>query len=529
MPKKNEKKINFMKTKLLLIICMIYYVNSNSQTLDNSFGMNGKVTTSFGSTVSVLTEVAIQPDNKILACGTTLVGTNYQIALCRFNTDGSLDTSFGTNGKVISNVGGTDFSGFQHIAIQTDNKIIVSGINNIGSANYDFAMIRYNSDGTLDNTFGTNGVVITDFNNGRDECYSIALQNDGKIILAGQTYLAGEYYNFGIARYNSNGSLDSTFGTNGKVSIDFGFNSVNSHSNDGAYSIKIQSNGKLILGGWSDYSGIIEVNKFAIMRLNTNGILDATFGTNGKVITDFGNDNVILALAIGSDDKIIAGGQIGFGTNQNTKIGIAKYDSNGILETTFGTNGKVQTQINTSMMKDNIWALTLQNDNKIVAGGYSLNSSNYDFSILRYNTDGTLDTSFNLNGIINTDFNNSQDRAYAITIQNDDKIVAGGFTNSGTSYNFALARYNNTILNNQTFINEKPFIIYPNPANDKINIISNKFCEIEKIIIFDALGNIVLEQKKIISEINIQNLNDGLYLIQITSENKKFDYKFIKK
>ena len=253
-----------------------------------------------------------------------------------------------------------------------------------------------------------------------------------------------------------------------------------------------------------------------------------TFGINGKVITDFGNDNVILTLAISSDDKIIAGGQIGFGQNQNTKIGIAKYDSNGFLETSFGTNGKVQTQIDPIMMKDNIRSLTLQNDNKIIAGGYSLNSSNYDFSILRYNSDGNLDSSFNLNGIINTDFNNSQDRAYGIIIQSDEKIIVGGFTNSGTNYDFALARYNNTNLNNQNNSIENQFLIYPNPTKDKIFIQNNKNIEIENVRILDILGNTVFEQSKINSEINLQNISNGIYLIQITAENKKFNLKFIK-
>jgi len=174
--------------------------------LDTSFGSGGKVTTDFGGSYHPDGfSVALQPDGKIVVAG--YAGGDF--ALARYNSDGALDTSFGSGGKVTTDFGGSD-AGYS-VALQPDGKIVVAGY-----AGLDFALARYNSDGALDTSFGTGGKVTTDFSGGRDVGYSVALQPDGKIVVAGYAGV-----DFALARYNSDGALDTSFGSGGKVTTDF--------------------------------------------------------------------------------------------------------------------------------------------------------------------------------------------------------------------------------------------------------------------------------------------------------------------
>lgn len=522
-----------MGKKVQALLFLLIGISAFSQTLDPTFGTNGKVITPINDDQDAITSIALQPDGKIVASGMSKESDQeFRTLVCRYNADGSLDTSFGTNGKVVFNYLFHESINCK-LKLQTDGKIVVA--TNVGDMefNYDFLLVRLNNDGSYDSGFGINGIVTTNFETGTNSnsVRSIELQADGKIILAGECSgndgISNQYENFAVARYNTDGSLDGSFGTNGRVSINIGSNSLSSYSIDGIYCVKLQSDGKIILAGYSDAQNPIEVYNAALVRLNTDGSIDTTFGTNGKTITNIPSTSAgLCALVINNDDSIVAGSIVNFNTNGNTKIGLMKFDANGNQDTTFGTNGITLTQINDSVMLDTVWEMALQANGKILAVGYSFNAT-IDMALLRYNTNGTLDSSFDGDGILVTDFNASADGAYTLLVQPDGKIVLGGLSGVNPNYEFALVRYTFQDLNIGTQTNTA-FTIYPNPAKSILNIQNPPNATLERIIIADLTGKKIIEQTGATNLIDVQNLQQGLYLLELDYEDGKQIEKFIK-
>jgi uncharacterized delta-60 repeat protein len=355
---------------------------------------------------------------------------------------GSLDTSFGTGGKVTTPIGNSSDYAYA-IALQPDGKIVVAGASSNGS-NDDFALARYNPDGSLDTTFDGDGKVTTAVGSGGDVAYAVALQADGKIVVAGSSH-NGSNLDFAIARYKANGLLDTSFGASelcppppGLCTLIPGTGIVTTAvggSHDGAYAIALQPDGKIVVAGFSDIGGN---NDFALARYNPNGSLDTTFHTDGKVTTAVGiNLDSARAIALQADGKIVVAGFSDIGGNYN--FALARYNPDGNLDTAFGGDGKVTTAVGGD---NGAYAIALQPDGKIVAAGYSFVTNN-DFALARYNPDdGSLDTSFDTDGIVTTAVGGSHDFARAITLQPDGKIVVAGYSNIGGNSNFALARYN---------------------------------------------------------------------------------------
>ena len=377
--------------------------------LDTSFSGDGIVSTLVGSDGGESFDAAIQSDGKIVVAGYSWNDSDSRsdFAVARFNSNGTLDTSFGTGGQVITNLGLS--SEIYSIALQSDGKIVAAGY-----LDSDFAIVRYNSNGSLDTTFSGDGKLSTDLGS-YDSIYSIALQSDGKIVATGVSN-----DNFAIARYDTNGTLDTTFSGDGKLTTDMG-------SSDGIQSIALQSDGKIVAAG---YSG----NDFAIARYDTNGTLDASFDTDGKVTTNLGSIESINSIAIQSDGKIVAAGYSG------SDFAIARYDINGTLDASFDTDGIVTTDIASS--DDGFNSVLLQSDGKIVAAGYTDNAGlSYLVAVARYNTDGSLDSTFNGDGIALTAVRSSDDSATAVAIQTDGNIVIAGYSESGPVYEFAVVRY----------------------------------------------------------------------------------------
>jgi uncharacterized delta-60 repeat protein len=354
-------------------------------SLDNSFGTGGKVTTDFFGSLDEAKSVAIQPDGKIVVVGHTLSNTGLNVGLVRYNTDGSLDLTFGTGGKVntLAGIGSLGVA----VGIQPNGKIVVGGsISNAGSQN-DFLVIRYNTDGTLDNSFGAGGVVTTDFFgiNAFDFVNALVIQPDGKIVAGGLAEKTPEpfSYDFGLVRYNTDGSLDPTFGVGGKASAEF-----MSGTKDYCEAIALQSDGKIVAAGQVTTTSLSVVD-FALARFNTNGSLDNSFGAGGKVTTDFFNNNDgALDVVIQPDGKIIAAG---FDINGFTggDIALARYNTNGSLDNSFGTGGKISSDFGSAAEEGR--AVALQSDGKILAAGivngFSLET--FDFAVGRYNGDGS--------------------------------------------------------------------------------------------------------------------------------------------
>ncbi len=394
-------------------------------TLDAAFGAAGIVSAPVGTGDAVIQSIAIQTDGKIVAAGYSFAASNHEFALARFNADGSLDAGFGTNGKVTTPIG--TYGVAYAVAVQTDGKIVAVGQGYSGST-YVFALARYNADGTLDTGFGTNGKVLTPIGAADSYAYAVALQTDGRIVAAGQSY-TGSGYSFALARYNPDGTADAGFGTNGIVVTAIG-------SYDAVNGLVIQSDGKIIAAGYSD-NGSQYV--FALARYNSSGTLDASFGqnNNGKVMTPIGSkDDEAYAVAIQADGKIVATGYSNGGTCD--LFALVRYNADGTLDTGFGTNGNVTTGLGSS---DQSRAVGIQDDGRIVAAGYSYTGSEYVFALVRYNVNGTLDAGFGTDGKVLTAIGSYDDEINAIAIQSDAKIVVGGYSQTASNEHFALARY----------------------------------------------------------------------------------------
>ncbi|HYV92926.1 MAG TPA: T9SS type A sorting domain-containing protein [Chitinophagales bacterium] len=325
--------------------------------LDSSFGIDGKVITAIG----VLDEayaVAIQPDGKIIAAGQSSPG----FAVARYNTDGALDATFGNNGIVttggIGSGGGIAFS----VAIQPNSKIVAAGVANNGF-NVDFALVRYNTNGALDSSFGTNGKVTTDFGLSDDWAFAVTVQPDGKIIEAGYSSNLMMYQTyFSLIRYNTDGTLDSTFGTYGKV-----LTTIGSSDDEEAYSVAIQSDGKIVEAGYCWNGTTID---FGLVRYTTEGVPDSSFGINGKVITAIGSgDDRASSVAIQLDDKIVASGY-SISNTLDADFALVRYNKDGTLDNSFGSGGKVTSDFDSS--QDWGTHMTIQPDGKIVMAGSSL-------------------------------------------------------------------------------------------------------------------------------------------------------------
>lgn len=406
--------------------------------LDPSFGVGGKVTTDFFNNFDDAFDLAIQPDGKIIVVGTTFSVSATDFAIARYNSNGSLDPTFGAGGKVT-----TDFYGQRDtatsVALQSDGKIIVAG-SAATAISSDFGLARYNSNGSLDTSFGTGGKVTTDFFGLNDSGNGVAIQSDGKIVVAGATRVDGLIpvrVDFALARYNSNGSLDPTFGSSGKVTTDFfGFS-------DDAEAIAFQPNGKFVVSGRAETSPRTgtepEPGEFALARYNADGSLDFGFGNNGRVTTAIGRDSGIGDIALQPDGRIVAAGGTS-SVDQPPNFALARYNNIGGLDPTFGSSGIVITDIRG--FQDGASALKLQSDGKIVVAGASQDSSfSSDFALVRYTTTGSLDSSFGTGGKIITDFFGRSDVARALAIQQDGRIIAAGLVGSDTQFDFGLARY----------------------------------------------------------------------------------------
>jgi uncharacterized delta-60 repeat protein len=411
----------------------------------SSFGTNGIVTTAIGSGDDYGNSVAIQSDGKIVVAGHSYNGTNHDFAVVRYNTDGSLDTNFGNSGKVTTAIGSTTDIGYS-VEIQSDGKIVVAGYSDNGS-NEDIVIVRYYTDGSLDTTFGgnNNGIVTTAIGSGDERGYSVAIQSDNKLVVAGSTF-DGSMMNFAVVRYNTDGSLDTTFGGDGKVTTDISEGTPETagalYYGDSGKEVVIQSDGKIVVVGYSHTgSNTFGDNDIAVVRYNTDGSLDTGFGTGGKVTTAIGiREDEAHAVVIQSDNKIVIAGRSKI--NSNHDFIAVRYNTNGSLDTSFGTDGKVNTAFGTRI--DNGWAMALQSDGKIVVAGTSqITGTTYDFSLVRYKTDGSLDETFGTGGKVTTDGVGSQnDRVYDIAIQSDGKIVVAGHSYNGTNHDFAVVRYN---------------------------------------------------------------------------------------
>jgi uncharacterized delta-60 repeat protein len=367
-----------------LLIAIANPAASPPRDLDSSFAGGGIVTRDFADSTDEARGVAIQGDGKLVTAGVARIPGFGDFALARYKTDGSLDPTFSGDGLVTTDFG-SSAEAFA-VAIQGDGKIVAAGY----ASDADFALARYNTDGSLDPTFDGDGLVTTDFAGDFDRARAMVIQGDGKIVAAGWAVVPGPCC-FALARYNTDGSLDTTFSGDGRVTTDFGA--------DGAQAVALQADGKIVAGGFTVVTGTID---FALARYNSDGSLDTTFSGDGKVATNFtGDPDEARALAIQGDGKIVAAG--GAGVFGIADFALARYKTDGSLDPSFGGDGKVRMDFAGGI--DEASAMAIQGDGKIVAAGrVRVSVNNYDFALARYNTDGSLDPSFDVDGLVTTDF-----------------------------------------------------------------------------------------------------------------------------
>lgn len=352
-------------------------------------------------------------------------------------TPGAKDPNFGVGGITVSPLTTTSDTGKTN-AIQSDGRVVVAGdvpgfTGNIDTSS-DFAIVRYTTTGSLDTTFGTNGVAYITFRT-FDRVLDMVVQSDDKIIVVGETFNSGAQSDIAVLRLNANGSIDTTFGPGqtGITTIDiFG-------TNDSGAAVALDSVGRIVIGGSTVSNG-----RFigAVVRLDVNGVLDAGFDGDGIQTYFFGTQaDVATGVAINNVDQVLVAGNTL--SNNNQVFHVTKFNPDGSLDTTFGFSGPGRSLVGVGVGEDFARGIVWMPIGRIVVGGYSRQANNnFDFFAARFNSEGQLDTSFSTDGVATADFGSNQDLANSVAVQRDGRIVVAGATRAGAIGVFAMARWN---------------------------------------------------------------------------------------
>lgn len=516
---------NQLAKKLMLLSLPFTACFGQALVLDPSFDTDGKVVTPVLEGLNLVYDMAIQSDGKIVAVGYALTGINYDVAIARYNTDGSLDFTFNSTGIRVVDLGSNDDIAYG-VAIQSDGKIVIAGSKSNGS-NTDFLLMRFNSNGTSDNSFDGDGEVTTTFDVSYECAYDVAIQPDGKIIAAGNAFMDSTY-TFAMARYNSNGSLDNSFGTLGKVTTLLAFA-------DEARAMVLQPDGKIVLTGTTKQSDFSI--QFGVARYNSNGTLDNTFNSTGKVITSVTTYNdTPQAIALQVDGKIVVAGK---GTPVGPEqFAVVRYNTNGSLDTSFNGTGMVTTAFGSTW--DEARAVVIQSDGKIIAGGLA-NSGGMKFAMARYNPNGSLDGTFGTSGKLLTPFGSSAS-IWSMVIQPDGKVLAGGYSGAAADYDFGIARFGpNTKPSgvDEFGISNNNISVYPNPFTNQITVkytllssekVSIQLVDIEGKVLAHYLSGQLQDAGAYQQNLTMpEDLANGTYLIVLLTPSGSAGVKVIKK
>ncbi|MBN1646569.1 MAG: InlB B-repeat-containing protein [Spirochaetales bacterium] len=398
-----------------------------SGTLDLKFGGTGIVTSNAIAEADYIKALVIQQDNKIVACGSAsdVTGGNH-LNVARYQPDGGVDVA-----PVMPISGNANFG--TAVALQNDGRIVAAGYTQ--NTDWDFAAARLTTGFALDSaTFGTGGIYTDSmYVTGNDEARAVKVQNNGKILIGGYAYASSQ--DIAVVRLNPDGSYDTDdgdggFGLTGNGKFIYGIG-TSECIND----IAVQADGKILLAGFTGTAG--PGSDFLLIRLNENGRLDTTFNSTGIVLTDVGEgDDEALSVQLYPDGRILVGGYL------NDNYAIVRYNSDGSLDTTFDGDGILLGSTVIPPITKNIRDMVLLPDGKIVVAGDYTNVSDTDIFVIRYNSNGTFDTSFgtDMTGIVSIDVNGTNDACNSIAVQPDGKIVLGGITVTGGSSDFLLIR-----------------------------------------------------------------------------------------
>jgi uncharacterized delta-60 repeat protein len=411
----------------------------NSGYLDPTFGPNhdGTVFTDFHGNNDVAYCSTFQADGKIVVVGSAVgdATVNCDVAVARYTANGTLDPTFGSGGTVWIEWP-LEHAEARAVAVQPDGKIVVAGFFGADSK-YEFLLLRCNSNGSPDTSFGNNGIVRTQIFGGYNDderIASLALQTDGRIVVAGQ---AGG--GFELARYNTDGSLDTSFGPDHKGTV---HTFVGNYAS-AAYAVAIQADGKILAAGQD--RTYAKQNGFALVRYNQDGSVDNSFGPNhnGTVVTNFANDVDAAYSLVLTGNKILAAGECGQPQGGQQDFAAARYNLDGSLDPSFGVNhdGKVTIDFGCNA---NANSVAVQSNGDLVLAGWANNGSGGEFALARLLPNGSLDTTIGSAGLITTALTLGDDGINHVLLQTDGKIVAAGHGGPTDNEDFALARYDLT-------------------------------------------------------------------------------------
>jgi uncharacterized delta-60 repeat protein len=521
-----------MKNKFLLTVTFLVSSFSFSQNwgLDQDFNSVGFNTANMIVNGDDYAECStIQSDGKILIAG-------YGLRIARFNTNGTLDTSFANSGYTLSYGNNVSLNYIKQIIITPTNKILVVGA--IYTNKWYLYLAQYNENGTLDTTFGVGGRKNIDVGPSITMTVGNAIYtSDNKIFIATTSYFSDGDFN--ITKCNKFGELETAFGGTGIITYDgMGY--------DQGGKITLRSDGKLLLSGNSNVNPANGTYKqYVQMLINSDGTLDTTFGTSGKVLTNLATNNtqVINDMYLLTDNSILVTGSIVI-TNSTIYDGfVAKFNANGTLDTSFGTNGISQVFFTdtdgSQAITDMVNKITVQNDGKIIIAGFSNGAGNISkFSVALLNSTGTFDETFGNNGTMTFPINGFNDVITDVKSQSDGKIVVSGQTkinNLDRSYVVARLTPNSTLTTLETTSTIPSIQLYPNPAKETITINGlNSYFSTSKInltlwsIEGKALKSLNLTNGNDSYELLLSTLSSGIYMLKISDGSKVITQKFVK-
>jgi uncharacterized delta-60 repeat protein len=438
-------KQRFSLFAFAILMCAASYAAAQAGSLDPTFGKNGIVATS----MRAANAVALQGDGKIVLAGGGIFDDGLADALTRLNTDGSLDTSFGSGGTAYLLPPNTEYVGlgFYAIAIQSNGEIVAAGITQSSLGGYsNFVQVaRVESNGSLDTSFGSGGFTATTaigstpYDVTGPEDVALALQNNGSILVA------SSYFNL-LARFTTSGQLDTTFGSGGIVNLaNPGPNGTSAPTR-----IAVEASGKILVASGSG-GPTPQVQAGTISRYNANGSLDTTFGAAGTAASVAS----AAALLLQGDGKIVAAGSLTSKLNappagNDVGFGVVRYTASGITDKTFGSGGVAVVDFGTNAPLSGAFAIAIQSNGELVAGGAAAQGAlnlSFDsaFGLARFTTTGALDTSFGTGGLVTTTLVSGSSNVYSyvngLAIQSDGKIVAAGNTSVDQGFGAGTAAY----------------------------------------------------------------------------------------
>jgi uncharacterized delta-60 repeat protein len=423
---------------LVMVLGAAAQSQANPGDLDVAFGASGQRSTDLGGTYDWGYATAVQPDGRILAAGVTNARGTHDFAVTRYLPGGTLDPSFGDQGVAITDFG-KSWDWAYALALQPDGHVVVAGASDRGGSR-DFALARYDAKGRLDDSFGDHGRVLTPVRPlTTDIVHSVVVQPDGSIVASGVSFddkvTLRPHGDFMLARYKPEGQLDPAFGVGGVVTTNF-----DAESYDEPYAMALQPDGRIVLGGTSNTGGgagrIFGADNLALARYLPSGLVDPSFGQGGKVVVDAGSmQESIRALVLQPDGAIVAAGR----TNGEKRgdLLLARFLSNGALDPTFGGRQAGMSIEDFGTAEEALTSVALAPDGQIVAGGVTAPKPNGDLAVMRYDRAGHLDRSFGHAGMATADFGGRDDRLRGLALQPDGKVVGVGSSET----DFALARF----------------------------------------------------------------------------------------